>query len=127
MPSSDGQHFLADFAATVYSSGKVSIACLRGQLLPPGVILDKNGQPSQRPADLFNGGSLLVFGGYKGYAISLLTCLTGAYTATRLHAPAKLHRGPKRVSKLSLQVLQSSRPASPHSTARSVSAAATAG
>ncbi|MBI1924396.1 Ldh family oxidoreductase, partial [Candidatus Poribacteria bacterium] len=39
-----------------------------------------HGQPSVNPDDYFDGGRLLVFGGYKGYAFSLLTCLLGGLT-----------------------------------------------
>ena len=40
--------------------------------------MDKDGQPSVEPDDYIEGGRLLVFGGIKGYAISLMTCLLGA-------------------------------------------------
>ena len=53
---------------------------MKGMKLPPGCILDKHGQPSVEPGDFFDGGTHIVFGGYKGYAFSLLTCLLGALT-----------------------------------------------
>ena len=76
-PSSDGKHFIADFATTMLSNSKVLIALLKGEKLPPGCIVDKDGNPSVEPEDYYNGGAPLVFGGYKGYAFSLLTCLLG--------------------------------------------------
>ena len=76
-PSSDGKHFVADFATTMLSNSKVLIALLNGEKLPPGCFVDKHGNPSIDPADYYDGGAPLVFGGYKGYAFSLLTCLLG--------------------------------------------------
>ena len=81
VPSADGRHFISDFATTMLSGAKIHIARVKGAELPPGCIIDKHGQPSVDPGDLFDGGNMLVFGGYKGYAISLLTCLIGGLAA----------------------------------------------
>ena len=76
-PSADGRHFVSDFATTAIAGAKIHIARIKGAELPPGSIIDKHGHPSVDPEDFFDGGRLLVFGGYKGYAISLVTCLLG--------------------------------------------------
>jgi len=76
-PSADGRHFVSDFATTAIAGAKIHIARIKGTELPPGSIIDKHGYPSGDPEDFFAGGRLLVFGGYKGYAISLVTCLLG--------------------------------------------------
>lgn len=76
-PSADGRHFISDFATTAIAGAKIHIARIKGTTLPPGSIIDKHGHPSVDPEDFYDGGRLLVFGGYKGYAISLLTCLLG--------------------------------------------------
>ena len=80
VPSGDGRHFISDFATTMFANAKIRVFQMRGMKLPPGCIVDKHGQPSVNPDDYFDGGRLLVFGGYKGYAFSLLTCLLGGLT-----------------------------------------------
>lgn len=81
VPSADGNHFISDFATTMLSGAKIHLARVKGTELPPGCIIDKHGQPSVNPGDFFEGGNMLVFGEYKGYAFSLLTCLIGGLAA----------------------------------------------
>ncbi len=77
VPSSDGKPFISDFATTALANSKVLVFKMKGMKLPPGCIVDKHGKPSVEPDDYIEGGRLLVFGGQKGYAISLMTCLLG--------------------------------------------------
>jgi uncharacterized oxidoreductase len=51
------------------------------------VILDKAGQPSTHPQDLYDGGMLLPAGLYKGYGLSLLIELLGGIL-TGMGSPA---------------------------------------
>ena len=46
-------------------------------MLPPGTILDGRGEPTTDPAAFYADppGVILPFGGHKGYALSLFTCL----------------------------------------------------
>jgi LDH2 family malate/lactate/ureidoglycolate dehydrogenase len=60
-----------DFATTVLSGVKVVDAKNRGESLPEGAIVDRNGNPTTNPDDFFNGGSHLAFGGHKGYALMM--------------------------------------------------------
>lgn len=75
VPATDGRHVISDFATTMLANAKINIYRIKGQELPPGCIVDKDGRPSTDPNDFNAGGKSLVFGGYKGYAFSLLTCL----------------------------------------------------
>ena len=75
VPTADGRHVISDFATTMLANAKINIYRIKGQELPPGCIVDKDGRPSTDPNDFNAGGKSLVFGGYKGYAFSLLTCL----------------------------------------------------
>lgn len=69
----------ATIAAT--AGGKVMAALNRGDDLPPGQIIDRNGQPSVKPKDLFDGGAILPFGDHRGYALSfMIDVLAGALT-----------------------------------------------
>jgi uncharacterized oxidoreductase len=67
-----------DFATANIAEGKVQIARADGVTVPPASIIDKAGRPSVEPADLYDGGSLLPFGGHKGSGISVLIELSAA-------------------------------------------------
>ena len=87
VPAADGRHLISDFATTMLANAKIDVYRMKGMELPPGCIVDKDGRPSTDPNDFNTGGKSLVFGGYKGYAFSLLTCLlaglNGAFEADR--------------------------------------------
>ena len=57
-----------DFATSATAGMKVNKAHLRGELLPPGCIVDKHGTPTVDPNDFFDGGGHVAFGGHKGWA-----------------------------------------------------------
>ena len=77
VPTGDATPFILDFATTMIANGKIIVARNKGAKLPEGCIVDKHGNPSIEPDDYLSGGSLLIFGGHKGYALSLMTCLFG--------------------------------------------------
>jgi LDH2 family malate/lactate/ureidoglycolate dehydrogenase len=77
VPTGDETPFILDFATSVIADGKIRVARSRGADLPPGCIVDRQGNPSVKVADYDEGGFLLPFGGHKGYALSLLICLLG--------------------------------------------------
>ncbi len=69
----------ATMAAT--AGGKVMAALNRGDDLPPGQIIDREGRPSVKPKDLFDGGAILPFGDHRGYALCfMIDVLAGALT-----------------------------------------------
>ncbi len=80
VPTGDDTPFVSDFATTIIADGKIRLAQAEGAQLPPDYILDRDGRPSTNPDDFFDGGSLLLAGGHKGYALSLATCLLAALT-----------------------------------------------
>jgi len=81
-PAGDDTPFVSDFATTVVANGKIRVAREEERDLPPGAIVDKNHTPSVNPDDWFGGGQSVIFGGHKGYALSLATCLLGGLTGT---------------------------------------------
>jgi LDH2 family malate/lactate/ureidoglycolate dehydrogenase len=81
-PTGDDRPFVADFATTVIANAKTWIYAERGEELPPGVALDRDGVPTVDPVAYLDGGSLLTFGAHKGYGISLITCLLGGLTGS---------------------------------------------
>ena len=76
-PTGDDSPFVADIATSVIAEGKLRVARSKGANVPEGHILDKHGNPTVKTMDFYDGGSLLPFGGHKGYALSLVTCLLG--------------------------------------------------
>ncbi len=77
VPTGDDVPFVLDFATSVVAEGKIQVARSRGAEVPEGCIVDKQGTPSVKPADLYDGGHLLPFGRHKGYALGVLVTLLG--------------------------------------------------
>lgn len=69
---------ILDFATSKLAVGKVRVALNSGKSLPPDVLLDAQGQPTQDPAQLFAGGALLPFGDHKGSGLALMCEILGA-------------------------------------------------
>ena len=78
VPAGDEPPMMFDYATTALSGVKVDNARTRGESLPPGAIVDKEGRPSTDPNDFFDGGAHLPFGGHKGYAIMMATEYLGS-------------------------------------------------
>jgi len=70
-PAGPADRMLIDFATTAGSGVKVANAKQKGEPLPPGWIVDKNGTPSTNAMDFFDGGAYQPFGGHKGYALMM--------------------------------------------------------
>ena len=83
-PSNLPGPFCIDLATASVAKGKVDLAKQRGESIPLGWIIDKNGRPSTNPNDLDLGGSILPIGGdqgYKGYGLSVIVeVLSGILT-----------------------------------------------
>ncbi len=71
VPAGDEPSMIVDFATTAVANSKVQVALRDGKQLPPGSIVDKAGKATTEPADFYDGGVHLPFGGHKGYAIML--------------------------------------------------------
>jgi uncharacterized oxidoreductase len=72
---------LLDMATSAVAMGKVRVAKNEGKLLPEGILIDAGGRPTRDPSVMYAEprGSLLPFGGHKGYALALVTeLLAGA-------------------------------------------------
>ncbi len=71
---------LVDITTSVVAEGKVRVSLNANKDIPEGWILDKTGQATTNPADLYEGGTILPFGGaqgHKGYGLSLIVDLLG--------------------------------------------------
>lgn len=69
--------FVLDYATAGMAEGNLRLLRARGEQAPPGLIVDRDGRPSQEPSDYYEGGALLPFGGYKGYGLSIMIELLG--------------------------------------------------
>lgn len=74
---------IVDFATSLVAEGKIKIAFNKGMDLPPGVLLDKHGQPTVSPGDLYDGGVMLPAAGHKGFGLGLVCdMLAGVLTGS---------------------------------------------
>jgi LDH2 family malate/lactate/ureidoglycolate dehydrogenase len=76
--------FVADFATTPIARGKLAVAEKKGEKVASGLVQDKAGNPSDDPAILKAGGSMLTLGGdrvhgsHKGYCLSAIVDIFSA-------------------------------------------------
>ncbi len=74
VPAGSEPAVVLDMATTVAAYGKVKAKAQRGEMMPEGWMIDRQGQPlldPQRAED----GFLLPIGGYKGYGLALVVGL----------------------------------------------------
>ncbi len=70
---------LIDLATSGTAEGKLRVAREKGESIAPGLILDKDGAPSQDPNAFYDGGVLLPMSGHKGYGLAvMIDLLAGA-------------------------------------------------
>jgi LDH2 family malate/lactate/ureidoglycolate dehydrogenase len=74
IPAGDEPPIVLDMATTVAAYGKVKAKAQRGESMPEGWMIDRQGQPLTDPKRA-DEGFLLPIGGYKGYGLSLLVGL----------------------------------------------------
>ena len=77
-PRAGGDPIVFDLATSAMAHGDVQIAAREGRRLPPGMGVDRDGQPSCDPRSILDGGALLPFGGHKGSALSMMVELLAA-------------------------------------------------
>jgi len=78
IPTGDAKPFLVDYATSVVAAGKVSVARAKHAKIPLHWTRDRHGEPTDDPFEFREGGWLLPFGEYKGYALQLVSELLGA-------------------------------------------------
>ncbi len=74
-PSQQPYPVVFDFASCALAEGKFRVMRDGNVPAPTGVLIDKNGEPSIHPPDLYDGGAILPLGGdqgYKGYMLNFL-------------------------------------------------------
>lgn len=63
---------VVDIATSGVAEGKLAVARAKGETVPPGLVIDAEGLPSNDPNSFYTGGALLPFGGHKGYGLMLM-------------------------------------------------------
>ncbi|MHB9091626.1 MAG: Ldh family oxidoreductase, partial [Chloroflexota bacterium] len=77
-PAGEEPPFSLDIATSAVAAGKLELARLRGQRLPHGWAIDQNGNPTDDPTILSQGGMLLPLGStpaqgsHKGYGLGVM-------------------------------------------------------
>ncbi len=67
-----------DMATSTMAMGEVQVAARDGHKVPFGTGLNKDGEKTDNPSEIANGGVLLTFGDYKGSAIAMMIELLAA-------------------------------------------------
>lgn len=84
VPAGHNPPFVADFATTPIARGKLAVAEKKGEKVPIGFVQDSQGFPSDDPAILKSGGSMLTLGGdyehgsHKGFCLSAIVDIFSA-------------------------------------------------
>ncbi|MDH5212258.1 MAG: Ldh family oxidoreductase, partial [Betaproteobacteria bacterium] len=82
-PRRDADPIVVDLALTTVVRGKIMVAMQKGERIPEGWALDRDGKPTTDPKEAIERGSLFPIGGSKGAMLALAfelvcTSLTGA-------------------------------------------------
>ncbi len=79
----DPHPLILDMATSATNNGDVILASRLQTLLPEGVAIDKDGNPTRDPVAALAGG-ILTFGGHKGFGLSLISQAMGLFAGTPL-------------------------------------------
>ncbi|MHB1414415.1 MAG: Ldh family oxidoreductase [Chloroflexota bacterium] len=75
-PTGKPWSFNVDMATSVVAGSKVALAQEKGESIPPGWAIDKDGKPTTDPTAARNG-AMLPLGGYKGYDLGIVLDILG--------------------------------------------------
>jgi LDH2 family malate/lactate/ureidoglycolate dehydrogenase len=87
-PCNKGFPVVLDISNSIVAAGKIREAATKGELIPEGWAMDKEGNVTRNPCDALKG-LLLPIGGHKGYGITMVVdilsgILTGSGFATQI-------------------------------------------
>ena len=66
-----------DCSTATMAEGKVAVALARGEPVPDGVLVDKDGEATNKTKAFYDGGALLPFGAHKGSGLSVMIQFAG--------------------------------------------------
>ena len=88
VPVDGGEPVIVDLTTSTVAEGKLMVAMNKGEQVPEGWIIDRDGAPTTDPRTFYDGGALLTIGAHKGSALSIVTdLLAGAVTTGRSSDP----------------------------------------
>ncbi|MDQ1281534.1 MAG: Ldh family oxidoreductase [Thermoproteota archaeon] len=96
IPAGKEPPFVLDISTSVSAGGKIAVAHDKGEKLPPGYIVNKNGNPTLDPEDYYKGGAGLPLGGlvgYKGTGLAMVVDITAGILSGRGAAYLGENRG----------------------------------
>ena len=71
-PREKGDPLVIDLALTTVVRGRIMMAMRKGEKIPDGWALDRNGRPTNDPKEAIEHGSLFPIGGAKGAMLALM-------------------------------------------------------
>jgi hydroxycarboxylate dehydrogenase B len=103
-PAGSENTVMVDFASAAVAEGKIKAALFKGETIPEGWILDKNGLPTTNPADLYGPplppegqnlvGAQLPAAGHKGFGLAIaVDIIAGALTGSGCGPDVKAGNG----------------------------------
>lgn len=93
MPGGKNGPFVMDFGTSATAEGKVRVKRIAGESVPPGLILDADGNPSTDPNVIYGNppGTILPMGGdqaYKGFGLAfMIEMLSGSLSGGQCSYP----------------------------------------
>jgi len=86
VPAGKEPPFVLDISTSVCAGGKIAVARAKGEKLPLGYLIDKDGKPTTDSEDYFRGGACLPLGGpvgYKGTGLAMVVDITAGILSGR--------------------------------------------
>lgn len=83
VPRANAEPMVLDMATSAIALGKVRVAHMKGEPVPPGALVDHEGAPTTDPAVMYREpfGALGPFGSHKGYGLAVMCELLGGALA----------------------------------------------
>jgi len=82
VPLVGAEPIILDVTTSMVAEGKLFVASNKGEQVPPGWIIDKQGQPTTDPKAFYDGGALLTVGAHKGSGLSIVVDLLAGAIST---------------------------------------------
>ena len=82
VPLVGAEPIILDVTTSMVAEGKLFVASNKGEKVPPGWIIDKQGQPTTDPKAFYDGGALLTVGAHKGSGLSIVVDLLAGAIST---------------------------------------------
>jgi uncharacterized oxidoreductase len=88
VPVDGADPVILDVTTSTVAEGKLMVARNKGERVPEGWIIDREGKPTTDPNAFYDGGALLTIGGHKGSGLSIVVdLLAGAVSTGRSSDP----------------------------------------